>query len=150
MTITALPTPPTRQDPDNFSIRADQFFSALPAFATEANALATEVNANKNITVQASNQAQDDRVLTQAAAAAVANQQPIANAARAEQAAVLAETYASQAQATNPDSPIRLNPRHITANFTVPSNYNAGSTGPLYISEAITVTVQDFATWSIT
>ncbi len=150
MTITALPIPPTRQDPDNFSTRADQFFSALPAFATEANALATEVNANKNITVQASNQAYADRVLTQAAAAAVTNQQPSANAARAEQAAALAQTYASQAQATNPDSPIRLNPRHVTVDFTVPGNYNAGSTGPLYISEGATVTVQNFATWSIT
>jgi len=43
--ITALPTPvPTRQDPSNFSERADAFLSALPAFGTEANALATEVN----------------------------------------------------------------------------------------------------------
>lgn len=48
MTITALPTPvPTRQDSANFSDRADAFLAALPAFATEANALAVEVNGYK-------------------------------------------------------------------------------------------------------
>lgn len=44
MTITALPTPPTRQDPDNFSTRADQFLSALPQFGEEANTLAASLN----------------------------------------------------------------------------------------------------------
>ena len=44
MTITALPTPPTRQDPDNFSTRADQFFSALPQFGEEANTIAASLN----------------------------------------------------------------------------------------------------------
>lgn len=43
MTITALPTPPTRQDPDNFAVRGDEFLAALPAFVTEANALAADV-----------------------------------------------------------------------------------------------------------
>jgi hypothetical protein len=44
MTITALPTPPSRQDPTNFAIRADAFLGALPAFATQANALASTIN----------------------------------------------------------------------------------------------------------
>jgi Chaperone of endosialidase len=44
MSITALPTPPTRSDATNFNTRADAFLLALPTFATEANALATEVN----------------------------------------------------------------------------------------------------------
>lgn len=43
MPITALPTPPTRQDPDNFAQRGDEFLAALPVFATEANALAADV-----------------------------------------------------------------------------------------------------------
>lgn len=43
-TITALPTPPSRQDPTNFNDRADAFLAALPAFATEANAVASETN----------------------------------------------------------------------------------------------------------
>jgi hypothetical protein len=44
MPITALPTPPTRADATNFNARADAFLSALPNFATQANALASEVN----------------------------------------------------------------------------------------------------------
>lgn len=42
--ITPLPTPPTRQDPANFSARGDAFLGALPQFQFEANALANEVN----------------------------------------------------------------------------------------------------------
>jgi hypothetical protein len=44
MPITALPTPPTRADATNFNARADAFLFALPNFATQANALASEVN----------------------------------------------------------------------------------------------------------
>ncbi|MGE0350942.1 tail fiber protein [Hydrogenophaga sp.] len=47
MPITALPTPPTRQDPDNFAERGDEFLAALPAFVTEANALADQMNADQ-------------------------------------------------------------------------------------------------------
>lgn len=47
MAITALPTPPTRDDPDNFAQRADTFLAALPDFATQANALAVEVEADR-------------------------------------------------------------------------------------------------------
>lgn len=47
MPITALPTPPSRQDPANFSDRADAFLGALPTFATEANALAVDVAADE-------------------------------------------------------------------------------------------------------
>lgn len=49
MSITPLPTPPSRQDPANFASRADQFLGQLPTFANEANALALDVN-NKQIT----------------------------------------------------------------------------------------------------
>lgn len=38
--ITPLPTPPTRQDPANFSARGDAFLGALPLFQTELNDLA--------------------------------------------------------------------------------------------------------------
>lgn len=47
MPITALPTPPSRNDPTNFATRADAFLGALPTFATEANALASDVNADE-------------------------------------------------------------------------------------------------------
>lgn len=46
MTITALPIPPSRQDPTNFSERADAFMAALPTFATETNATAVDVDAD--------------------------------------------------------------------------------------------------------
>ena len=52
--ITALPTPPSRADSSTFSTRADAFLGALPAFATEANALATQVNADSITAANAS------------------------------------------------------------------------------------------------
>ena len=149
MTITALPTPPSRQDPENFAARADAFLGALPTFGTQANALQADVNARQAATAASASAAQADRLLCQAAATAVAAQSPVANAAAAANSAAQAAVYASQAQATNPDSPIRLNPRIVTADFTVPSAYNAASAGPLAIGEGVTVTVQDNATWSI-
>jgi hypothetical protein len=57
MPITALPTPPSRQDPANFNDRADTFLGALPLFQTEANALETNVNTREQNTVAASNAA---------------------------------------------------------------------------------------------
>lgn len=54
MAITLLPTPPSRQDPANFNVRADEFLGALPTFGAEANSLATDVNSKQ---VTASNAA---------------------------------------------------------------------------------------------
>jgi len=45
--ISALPTPPSRQDPTNFNDRADAFLGALPQFQSEANTLQTDVNAKQ-------------------------------------------------------------------------------------------------------
>lgn len=47
MAITALPTPPSRSDPATFVERSDAFLGALPTFATEANALATDVSSKQ-------------------------------------------------------------------------------------------------------
>jgi len=44
MSITTLPTPPSRSDPTNFAVRGDEFLGALPTFGDEANALALDVN----------------------------------------------------------------------------------------------------------
>lgn len=52
--ITPLPIPPSRQDPVNFSNRADTFLGALPTFATEVNTVAESLGlfiANGNYTV---------------------------------------------------------------------------------------------------
>lgn len=46
--ITPLPDPPQRTDPANFSAKADAFLGALPAFGTETNALAVEVEGYKD------------------------------------------------------------------------------------------------------
>lgn len=50
MPITALPTPPSRQDPANFAARGDALMTALPTFVTEANALQVDVNAKQAAT----------------------------------------------------------------------------------------------------
>lgn len=47
MSITALPTPPSRSDPTNFASRGDAFLGALPTFATECNATAAAINASQ-------------------------------------------------------------------------------------------------------
>ena len=149
-TISALPTPPSRSDSVNFATRGDAFLAALPTFQSEANAVASETNAAATSAASAANAAQADRVAAAAAAAAVAAQSPVSNAAAAAASAGAAAFYAALAQATNPDSPIRLNPREISANITIGSDYNAASTGPLTIGDGITVTVNNNATWSIT
>ena len=46
MTITALPVPPLRSDPNSFAVRADAFLAALPVFVTEANEVAVAMNLN--------------------------------------------------------------------------------------------------------
>lgn len=46
-------------------------------------------------------------------------------------------------------SPVRMNPREITANLTIPNGYNAVSAGPIVISDDVNVVVEDNANWSI-
>lgn len=55
--ITALPIPPSRQDPANFAARADAFLGALPTFRTQANALAAEAETNSINATNAANSA---------------------------------------------------------------------------------------------
>jgi len=55
MAITPLPTPPARTDaPDVFIANAEAFMAALPAFATEANAVAAAMNLNSTTDTSAS------------------------------------------------------------------------------------------------
>ena len=44
MSITPLPAPPSRQDPNNFAERADELLAALVVFVTEANLLGADVS----------------------------------------------------------------------------------------------------------
>lgn len=97
-TITALPTPPTRQDPSNFNTRADAFLAALPTFATETNAVAGEVNTNATAAAgSASNAATQvtlaaTQVTLAAAQVALATTQATNAATSASQAASSAST----------------------------------------------------------
>lgn len=42
-----------------------------------------------------------------------------------------------------------LNNTHITANYTVPANKNAGTFGPVIVDDGVVVTVSDGSTWSV-
>ena len=48
MTISPLPPAPSRADPATFSDKADAFIGALPNFVTQANALETQVDSDKD------------------------------------------------------------------------------------------------------
>lgn len=49
MTISSLPTVPTRQDPSTFSERMDAFLAALPVFVSQANALGVDLSGASSI-----------------------------------------------------------------------------------------------------
>lgn len=85
MPITALPTPPSRDDPANFSSRADAFLGALPAFGTEANALASDVTTKQSTASTAATTA-----TTKAAEALVSANNALASETASELAAVQA------------------------------------------------------------
>ena len=89
-----------------------------------------------------------------AASAATAIAQALiatAQASAASSSAASAQAAWTAALAANPDlnPSFRMNPSTITTDFTVASYYNAFSGGPLTIGEGVTVTLNDFSTWSI-
>ncbi len=47
MPVTTLPVPPSRNDPANFSVRADTYLAALNVFASELNTVETNVNSKE-------------------------------------------------------------------------------------------------------
>lgn len=72
MAITALPTPPSRNDPTNFSSRSDAFLGALPAFGSEANAQADTVNTQTALATASASVAGAAAVASDASASASA------------------------------------------------------------------------------
>lgn len=97
--ITPLPTPPSRQDPANFSARGDAFLGALPQFQVEANALASEVNIKAASTSADSQSASNSALIatTKAAEAVSAANIAVPAAASAEASAAAANLSAQNA-----------------------------------------------------
>ena len=127
MTITALPTPvPSRNDPVNFSVRADAFLGALPTFATEANALATEVNTYKNNAETAATTA-----TTQAGISTT-------KAEESSNSAADALVYKNAAEAAK-DEAVLLNEKYLGAASSDPTTDKTGGTlsaGDWYVNTA--------------
>lgn len=92
--ITPLPTPvPSKTDPTNFDTRADAFLGALPTFATEANALSTEVNNESATAATAANNASASAVSAAASALSASNSATAAtNAANASDTSTTSNT----------------------------------------------------------
>ena len=95
--ITPLPTPPSRQDPANFSARGDAFLGALPQFQVEANTLASEVNTARTDIQAIKDQAvsETDSIKNEAALSA---SQAAGSAVLAEGYKNLSEQFAAAAQ----------------------------------------------------
>jgi hypothetical protein len=107
MPITALPTPPSRNDPTNFATRADAFLTALPTFATEANALQTDVNTKQSTaSTAATNAAASASAAASSASAASSSASAAASSASAAATSagniVLGEKLNLGAKASNP------------------------------------------------
>lgn len=149
--ITNAPSPaPTREDPVNFRPRADAYHSWLVPFVNvQLPAVLDWIRLRANEVFGWANAATAASSNVTALVNSPAVQNAAANAATAQAAATAAQQYASQAQATNPDSPIRINPTRIREDFTLPPGYNGSSTGPITIDDGVTVTISNGATWSI-
>lgn len=100
--ISALPTPPSRDDSANFAARGDAFLAALPTFRTETNSVAT--NAYNN-TVEAAASAAAALVSQNAASASQSSAASSASSAAASAGAaawVSGTTYSLGALAWSP------------------------------------------------
>jgi hypothetical protein len=138
MAITPLPTPPSRDDPTNFATRADAFLGALPDFATEANALAVDVNADA---VAAAASAVDAEDAVDAAEAAAAGAAAAANVTKW----VSGTTYAEGVVVWSPITYLSYRRKTAGAGTTDPSadstNWaQAAGTGDVSIATAQTIT----------
>ncbi len=140
MPITALPTPPSTNDPTNFAAEADAFLGALPTWGTEATALETAVNAAETSAVSAAATA------TAAADAAIAVTTYLATSSSSHSATAGVKAFAlDQAGLTfvtgdelvairRGDSSVRLKGTAAiagqTATITIPAGGVSGTGGP--------------------
>jgi len=153
-TITPLPTPPSRDDPTNFSARADDFLGALPTFATETNTVAAEVVTNKNTAVTAAGTA-----TTQAGIATTKAGEAASSASTATTQAGVATTQATNASASAVDAAAsaaaaataldNFDDRYLGSKSSAPTLDNDGNaliSGALYFNNG-TVVTDDKGMW---
>ncbi len=77
----------------------------------------------------------------------LADDQGISKTATAQQ---VAEYTAALIESTPALQPVvRLNPRQISEDLTIPAGYNAAAVGPLDVAEGVVITVGDHAAFSI-
>jgi hypothetical protein len=132
-----------------FNVKAIAWANSENAMVTRTREIAEAARRNALTANTAASEANADARFATIAAAAVAAANPVSNAAAASASAAAAAVSAGIAQAVSPDSPVRFNSRKISDNLVIGSNYNAASAGPITISDGVTVTVQDNATWVI-
>ena len=143
MTITALPTPPSRQRPLTFATEADAFLGALPTFATEANALALQVNqeaatvAGLVTDIQTElNSATANAVASATSSASMSASNAATSANSANQSAVLAQGYEQQAQQY---ANIATSASNYTGEWSSDRTYSKGQTASygkyIYVSK---------------
>ena len=98
--ITKLPQPPTTAEPQNFDDRADAFVGALPAFVTETNELAAEVEVSLQTvqTLKEDADASKQAAQTSAQAASEAKEAAARSASEAESSAQTAAQIKTQTQ----------------------------------------------------
>lgn len=131
MTISALPTPPSRQRPLEFANEADAFLGALPSFGTEANALATEVNLNAVSALSSKNAA----ALSESNAALSE-----VNASISEVNAALSESNALTSANNSESSAIQASKLNLGSKIVPPALDNQGDallTGATYYDTAL-------------
>ena len=105
-TITALPTPPSRDDPANFATRGDDFLGALPTFATETNTVAGEVNSSASAASSAASTAttQASNASTSASTASTQASNASTSASNAATSETNAANYAAALKGTSTTS----------------------------------------------
>ena len=98
--ITKLPQPPTTAEPQNFDDRADAFVGALPAFVTETNELAAEVEESLQTvqTLKENADASKQSAQTSAQTASEAKEAAARSASEAESSAQAAAQIKTQTQ----------------------------------------------------
>ena len=136
MAITLLPTPPSRQDPANFNVRADEFLGALPTFGTEANSLATDVNNKQTIASNAATTA------TNAASTATTKATEATNAATT---ATTKATEASNSATSAANSASTATTKAGEASASATNAANSANTASTKASEASSSAAQALA-----